>query len=97
MVHRRYREFREQGLPIGSGIIEGGLRHVLQVRMKRAGQRWAIKRARRMVRLRAAYRTAGARRFHRALRAAQRPPDSKPHYPVIQRHWQDRHLFRASM
>jgi hypothetical protein len=93
----RYREFREQGLPIGSGIIESAHRHVLQVRMKRAGQRWALKRARRMVRLRAAYRTAGAHRFHWALREAQRAPEARPHHPVTQRHWRDRHLFRASM
>ena len=36
--------------------------------MKRAGQRWGIQRARRMVRLRAVYRTAGAYNFHRAIR-----------------------------
>lgn len=92
----RYREFRDQGLPIGSGIVESAHRHVLQVRMKRAGQRWALKRARRMTRLRAAYRTAGARRFHWALREAQRAPRSRPHHPVTQRHWRDRHLFSVS-
>jgi len=66
----RYTTFRELGSPIGSGIVESAHRHVLQVRMKRAGQRWAIKRARRMARLRAAYRTAGPRRFHWAIREA---------------------------
>ena len=64
----RYRTFRAMGLPVGSGIVESAHRHVLQVRMKRAGQRWGIQRARRMVRLRAVYRTAGAYRFHRAIR-----------------------------
>ena len=64
----RYRTFRDQGLPVGSGIVESAHRHVLQVRMKRAGQRWGIVRARRMVRMRAVYRTAGARDFHRAIR-----------------------------
>jgi len=64
----RYRTFRSRGLPIGSGIVESAHRHVLQVRMKRAGQRWGIQRARRMVRLRAVYRTAGAHHFHRAIR-----------------------------
>jgi hypothetical protein len=64
----RYRTFRARGLPIGSGIVESAHRHVLQVRMKRAGQRWSHVRARRMVRLRAVYRTAGAFHFHRAIR-----------------------------
>ena len=64
----RYRTFRQLGLPVGSGIVESAHRHVLQVRMKRAGQRWSIVRARRMARLRAVYRTAGAHQFHRAIR-----------------------------
>src|SRR6202011_2918032 len=69
----RYHDFRELGLPVGSGIVESAHRHVLQVRMKRAGQRWSIKRGRRMARLRAAYRTAGPRRFHWAIREALKP------------------------
>jgi hypothetical protein len=70
----RYSLFREMGLPIGSGIVESAHRHVLQDRMKRAGQRWSLLRARRMARLRAAYRTAGPRRFHAAIREGQRAP-----------------------
>jgi len=66
----KYRLYREEGLPIGSGAVESAHRHVLQTRMKRAGQRWALTNARRMARLRAAYRTAGARRFYRAIRRA---------------------------
>ena len=66
----KYRLFKEDGLPIGSGAVESAHRHVLQVRMKRAGQRWAMRNARKMARLRAAYRTAGARRFHAAIRKA---------------------------
>lgn len=66
----KYRLYREAGLPIGSGAVESAHRHVLQTRMKRAGQRWAMKNARRMARLRAAYRTAGATRFHAAIRKA---------------------------
>lgn len=64
----QYRSLRARGLPVGSGIVESAHRHVLQVRMKRAGQRWSLQRARRMVRLRAVYRTAGAVHFHQALR-----------------------------
>jgi hypothetical protein len=66
----KYRLFREDRLPIGSGAVESAHRHVLQTRMKRAGQRWALGNARRMARLRAAYRTAGALRFHASIRQA---------------------------
>lgn len=74
----RYSEFRAKGLPIGSGIVESAHKHVLQVRMKQAGQRWSILRGRRMVQLRAAYRTAGPRRFHWAIREAQKTPARPP-------------------
>jgi hypothetical protein len=70
----KYRRYREDGLPIGSGAVESAHRHVLQTRMKRAGQRWALRNARRMARLRAAYRTAGARRFYDAIRRAHWDP-----------------------
>lgn len=65
-----YRLFRDYGFPIGSGAAESAHRHVLQVRMKRAGQRWALRNARRMASLRAAYRTAGAVGFYDAIRRA---------------------------
>jgi hypothetical protein len=82
--HRmRYRTFCQRGLPVGSGIVESAHRHVLQTRMKRAGQRWGFTRARRMVRLRAAYRTAGAFNFHRAIRnALEAPAAIAAHRPV---------------
>lgn len=87
----RYRSFRAQGFPIGSGIVESAHRHVLQVRMKRAGQRWSILRARRMVRLRAIYRTAGAQQFHRAVRDGLQLPLSN-HTPrrVLISNWRDK-------
>jgi hypothetical protein len=66
----KYRLYREDRLPIGSGAVESAHRHVLQTRMKRAGQHWAMRNARRMARLRAAYRTAGALRFYGAIRRA---------------------------
>jgi hypothetical protein len=78
----RYSLFREMGLPVGSGIVESAHRHVLQVRMKRAGQRWALPRARQMARLRAGYRTAGARMFHASIRAATTPPPLRAHHPL---------------
>jgi len=67
-----YRLLREEGLPIGSGAVESAHRHVLQMRMKRAGQRWSLRNARRMARLRAAYRTAGALAFYDAIRRTRR-------------------------
>jgi len=67
----KYRLYREDRLPIGSGAVESAHRHVLQTRMKRAGQRWALRNARWMARLRAAYRTAGALNFHGAIRRAR--------------------------
>jgi hypothetical protein len=70
-AHRmKYRLYRDDRLPIGSGAVESAHRHVLQTRMKRAGQHWAMRNARRMARLRAAYRTAGALRFYGAIRRA---------------------------
>ena len=54
-----YPRFRELGLPTGSGVAESAHKHVLQVRMKRAGQHWSPPRCNRMARLRAAYRTGG--------------------------------------
>lgn len=68
----RYRAFRDQGFLIGSGPVESAHRHVLQTRMKKAGQRWSLPGARRMARLRAHYRTAGPAAFHASLRWAYR-------------------------
>lgn len=41
-----------QGLPIGSGMIESGHRHVLQARLKKAGAAWLIESADRIANLR---------------------------------------------
>lgn len=37
-----YPRFRERGLPIGSGAVEGSARHLVQQRMKRPGARWSV-------------------------------------------------------
>lgn len=74
----RYGSFREAGLPIGSGAGESAHRHVLQVRMKRAGQRWSLGNARRLGHLRAAYRTAGAAGFYAAIQRARRETEREP-------------------
>jgi hypothetical protein len=76
----QYRRFRDLHYPIGSGAAESAHKHVLQARMKRAGQRWGMKGARRMARLRAAYRTAGPAGVYQAIRTAarRRPPTGRP-------------------
>ena len=38
-MRMQYPLFRQQGLPVGSGAVEGGAKHVVQQRMKRAGMR----------------------------------------------------------
>jgi len=36
----RYPQFRAAGWPIGSGVVEGGTKHVIDVRFKRKSTRW---------------------------------------------------------
>lgn len=36
----RYPDYRAQGLPIGSGVVESACKHVVASRMKHAGMRW---------------------------------------------------------
>ena len=40
-LRMQYPLFRRQGLPVGSGAVEGGAKHLVQQRMKRAGMRWS--------------------------------------------------------
>jgi hypothetical protein len=49
----RYGAFREQELPVGSGVVEGGCHSVLHVRLKRPGACWSPASAEAMVRARA--------------------------------------------
>lgn len=49
-----YKEALEGGLPIGSGTIESGHKHVLQVRLKKAGAAWLAENLESMARLRCA-------------------------------------------
>jgi hypothetical protein len=68
----RYGDYLRENLLIGSGPIESAHRHVIQARMKKAGQHWGAKGGRQMARLRAAYRTAGTDRFYDAVHWAGR-------------------------
>ncbi len=38
----RYREFRDEGLFIGSGVVEAGCKSVIAHRLKQSGMRWII-------------------------------------------------------
>jgi len=66
----KYYEMKSLGFPIGSGFIESAHKHVLQTRLKRAGQHWGVKRAGRMAKLRALYRTVGPEKLADSLRLA---------------------------
>lgn len=68
----QYDRYLADGLLIGSGPIEAAHRHVIQTRMKKAGQHWGERGGRCMARMRAAYRTAGPERFLKAINWAYR-------------------------
>lgn len=53
----KYNEYRNKGLMIGSGPIESAHRTLLQVRMKRSGQRWSDDGCDKMIKLRVALRS----------------------------------------
>ena len=54
-AHRmHYPLFRRHGLPVASGAVEGGAKHLVQQRMKRAGMRWSELGARAILHLRCA-------------------------------------------
>ena len=63
----RYAWCEAQGLPIGSGAIDSAHRHVLQKRLKLAGQHWIPKRAVRLAKLRAAQATCGPKAVYGAI------------------------------
>jgi hypothetical protein len=49
----RYGAFRAQGLPVGSGVVEGGCQNVLHTRLKRPGAHWNVDSAEQLARARA--------------------------------------------
>ena len=50
--YMRYGKYIQAGYPIGSGVIEGGCRHVVRDRMEQSGMRWNVPGAQAMLRLR---------------------------------------------
>jgi hypothetical protein len=53
-----YFEFKQQGFPIGSGVIEGAANSVIAARMRRSGMRWSYSGIKRMATLRAEFASA---------------------------------------
>ena len=51
----RYNEFREQGLFVGSGVIEAGCKTVVGSRMKQSGMEWSVRGANAIISLRCMY------------------------------------------
>jgi hypothetical protein len=51
----QYQEFREEGYPLGSGMVESGCKQLVTVRMKGPGMRWSRSGAENMLALRAEY------------------------------------------
>lgn len=50
----RYREFRRQGLFVGSGVIEAGCKTIVGQRLKLSGMRWSLRGANNIISLRCA-------------------------------------------
>ena len=63
----RHKKLDTTGLPIGSGAIESAHRHILQKRLKLAGQHWNPERAVRLAKLRAAQATCGPKAVYGAI------------------------------
>ena len=53
--HMRYGEYLAAGYPIGSGVIEGACRHLINDRMEQAGMKWRPRGAQAMLRTRSLY------------------------------------------
>lgn len=51
----QYQEFREEGYPLGSGMVESGCKQLVTIRMKGPGMRWSRSGAENMIALRAEY------------------------------------------
>ena len=66
-IRMKYKKHRDAGRKIGSGMIESVHKHVIQARMKRAGQHWSEKDVEKMSRLRTRYKTLGPSRFAEEL------------------------------
>jgi hypothetical protein len=48
----RYAQFRQQGLFVGSGVVEAGCKTVVGLRLKQSGMRWTVHHANAIIALR---------------------------------------------
>ena len=69
----RYPEFAAAGLPMGSGMVEGACKQVVQAREKGAGMRWRRKGAQAVASLRAIHRSGQWKRFWARQPQMRRP------------------------
>ena len=76
----RYDQFRERGIPLGSGAVESAVRRVINLRLKGAGIFWLECAAEAMLHLRA-YLKAG-RWSELVNRVIHRSPDGTPRLPL---------------
>jgi hypothetical protein len=51
----KYKDFEKLNYPIGSGVIEGECKHLVQLRMKRSGMKWSLSGAHDVLQLRCLY------------------------------------------
>ena len=63
-----YQLYLSLGWPIGTGVIEGACRHLINDRFEQAGMRWSLKGAEEMLKLRAVYLNGDWEDFHRFRR-----------------------------
>lgn len=55
-AHRmRYKQFRQEGLFVGSGVVEAGCKSIVGLRLKRSGMEWTVRGANSIIALRCCY------------------------------------------
>jgi len=89
MQHMQYARFRRDDLEIGTGAIEGAVRHVIGMRLDGPGMRWSRDRAQRVIQLRCILVNGQWEAFERyvterarssAVRLPARPKPTVPHH-----------------
>jgi len=59
----RYADFREQGLFVGSGVVEAGCKTVIGKRLKQSGMEWSVRGANAIISLRCIHLSGRAEEF----------------------------------
>jgi hypothetical protein len=68
----RYDVCLDKGYPIGSGVIEGACRNLINDRLELTGMRWSFPGAESIIRLRSVYLNSDWKDFWRFRRASER-------------------------